>query len=65
MPWQSQVLRFTKIILKYPKDDAITLRSVFSTGNIVLDTLPLFLYYELLMVLAIIMLSCVWVIAII
>ena len=53
MPWQSQVLRFTKIIPEYPKDDAITLRSVFSTGNTVLDTLPLFLYYELLMVLTI------------
>ena len=58
MPWQSQVLRFTKIILKYPKDDAITLRIVFSTGNTALDTLPLFLYYELLMVLAICYLVC-------
>ena len=47
---QSQ--RFTEIILKYPKDDAITLRSVFSTRNTALDTLPLsiILYYELLII---------------
>ena len=44
------MLKFTEIILKYPKDDAITLRSVFSTGNTVLDTLPLSLYYELLVI---------------
>ena len=37
----SQVLKFTKIMLKYPEDDAITLCSVFSTLNTALDTLPL------------------------
>ena len=40
------MLKFTEIILKYLEDDAITLRSVFSTGIIVLDTLPLYIYYE-------------------
>ena len=40
---QSQ--RFTEIIPKYLKDDAITLRSVFSTHNTALDILPLSIYY--------------------
>ena len=35
---QSQ--RFTEIILKYPKDDVITLCSVLSTHNTALDTPP-------------------------
>ena len=43
---QSQVLKFTKIILKYLKDDATTY--VFWTGNIALDTLSLYIHYELL-----------------
>ena len=38
--WLSQVLKFTEIMLKYPEDDAITLHSMFSTLNTVLDPLP-------------------------
>lgn len=47
----NQVLMFTRIILKYPEDDAVTWRSVFCMGNTMLDTLLLSLYYGLLYVL--------------
>ena len=44
---QSQ--RFAKIILKHAKDDAKTLRSVFSTHNTALDTLPLYIINIIIM----------------
>ena len=49
--WQSQVLKFTEIILKYLEDDATTWRSVFWTANRSIGYSPLYIYYELLTVL--------------